>query len=850
MFPSLLSDLRYGLRQMRRTPILTVTAILTLGLGIGATTAVFSLIYAVMLKSLPVQDPGALYRIGTGRICCYAGNPEGEWGIFSYDFYQRLRRAAAPEFDQVAAFQAKPDVVSVRHGSHQAQAQALICSYVSGNYFQTLGIRPFVGRLFTFDDDTRNATPVIVLSYSSWQRDFGSNPSIIGSTITVENMPFTVVGVTPPGFYGETLTSTPPSLWVTLRAEYLTDGNGSYNLVPSSAWLRIIGRLHPGASPAVASARLTAMLRHWLVTDAAMMPDNRAELLRELPQQNLSIESAAAGIGMMRDGYGSSLGILLGICALVLMIACANVANLLLARGLSRRPQTAIRSALGASRRRLIRQALTESLLLGAMGGVAGILIAFAAARLLVLITFRQAGAIHVGLSWPMLSACFALALLSGVLFGTIPAWLLSRTNPIEAVRGFQRTTTDGSARLRQGLVVLQTAVSIALLAGASLLTRSLLKIEHQDFGFQTHNRISIIMEPPLAAYTADHLNVLYRELEQKLHALPGVEGASVALYSPFSGAFRETIVKPGEGMPSTDGSQSALWDRISPGYFATMGQHLVAGRDFTDADNQSTRGVAIVNQAFVRRFFPGDDPVGKLFGFAAPENSASFQIAGVVQDAKYIDPDRPATPMVFAPLAQSIAYTQPILQDDEKWSHFIASAQVWTSASDLGAIEPRIREAFREVDPNFAITRIQTMQEQVDVNFDQQRLLARLSGLFGVLALLLASIGLYGVMAYSVTQRTNEIGIRMAIGANRMHIAALILRSAFAQILLGLALGIPIAIVVGHLLRSRLYELDAIDPLSLLLPTGVLLLCALVASALPARRAASIEPLEALRTE
>jgi predicted permease len=850
MFASLLSDLRYALRQMRRTPVLTITAILTLGLGIGATTAVFSLIYAVMLKSLPVQDPGALYRIGAGKICCYASAPEGEWGVFSYDFYERLRRESAPEFDQVAAFQAKPDVVSVRHGSHQAQAQALICSYVSGNYFQTLGIRPFVGRLFTFDDDTRNAAPTIVLSYHAWQRDFGGSPSIIGATVTVENMPFTVVGVTPPGFYGETLTSTPPSLWVTLRAEYLTDGNGSYNLVPSSAWLRIIGRLHPGASPAVAAARLTAMLRHWLVTDAAMMPDNRAELLRELPQQNLSIDSAASGIGMMRDSYGSSLGILLGICALVLLIACANVANLLLARGLSRRPQTAIRSALGASRQRLVRQALTESLLLGALGGIAGILIAFASARLLVLLTFRQAGAIHVGLSWPMLAACFALALLSGVLFGTIPAWLLSRANPIDAVRGFQRTTTDGTARLRQGLVVLQTAVSIALLAGASMLTRSLLKIEHQDFGFQTQNRISIIMEPPLAVYTADHLNVLYRELEQKLRALPGVEGASVALYGPLSASFHQTIVKPGEGIPRTDGSQSAMWDRISPGYFATVGQHLVRGRDFTDSDNQTTRRVAVVNQAFVRRFFPGEDPMGKLFGFATPENSASFQIVGVVKDAKYLDPDRPAMPMVFAPLAQTIVYKQPILQDDEKWSHFIASAQVWTNAGELGAIEPRIREAFRQVDPNFAITRIQTMQEQVDVNFDQQRLLARLSGLFGALALLLASIGLYGVMAYSVTQRTNEIGIRMAIGANRMHIAALILRSAFAQILLGLALGIPIAMVVGRLLRSRLYELGAVDPLSLLLPTGVLLLCALIASALPARHAASIEPLEALRNE
>jgi predicted permease len=581
-----------------------------------------------------------------------------------------------------------------------------------------------------------------------------------------------------------------------------------------------------------------------------MMPDNRAELLRELPHQNLSIGSAASGVGVMRDTYASSLAILLGICALVLLIACANVANLLLARGLSRRPQTAIRSALGASRKRLIRQALTESLLLGTMGGIAGVLIAFGAARLLVLLTFRQAGAIHVGLSWAMLSACFALALSSGVLFGTVPAWLLSHTNPIEAVRGFQRTTTDGSARLRQSLVVLQTAVSIALLAGASLLTRSLLKIEHQDFGFATQNRISVIMEPPLAVYTVDHLNLLYRQLEQRLRALPGVQGASVALYSPFSGAFLQTIVKPGQGMPRTDGSQSAMWDRVSPGYFRTIGQRLVEGRDFADSDNNTTRGVAAVNQAFVRRFFPGEDPIGRLFGFAAPENSTSFQIVGVVKDAKYIDPDRPAGPMVFAPLTQNIAYSQPILQDDEKWSHFIASAQVWATASDLGAIEPRIREAFREIDPNFAITRIQSMQQQVDVNFDQQRLLARLSGLFGVLALLLASIGLYGVMAYSVTRRTNEIGVRMAIGANRMHIAALILRSAFAQVLLGLAIGIPTALVVGRLLHSRLFELDVVDPFSLLLPTLALLLCAFIASALPARHAASIEPLEALRNE
>ena len=850
MFASLLSDLRYALRQMRRGPVLTITVMLTLGLGIGATTAIFSLIHAVMLKSLPVADPNSLYRIGTGKHCCYGSNPQGDWDIFSYNFYQRVRKST-PQFDQIAAFQAEPGIVSVRYGSHAAQAQALIGDYVSGNYFETLGIRPFAGRLLGPADDTRNAPAVAVLSYHTWQQNFAGDPSIVGATVVIENIPFTIVGITPPGFYGETISSTPTSIWVTLRAEWLTDGDASYNDVPSSAWLRMIGRLHPGASPVAASAQLTATLRHWLVSDAAMMPENMPELMRELPRQKIDIASAASGVGGMRDVYGSDLRILLGICTMVLLIACANVANLLLARGMSRRPQVAVMSALGASRRRLVRQALTESILLALLGGVAGVCIAWAGARLLITLVFGHSNAIpmHVGLSLPMLGFCLTLALLSGILFGSLPALLLSRANPIETVRGVNRTTRDGTTYLRKALVVLQTALSIGLLAGASLLTRSLLNIEHQDFGFATENRINVLIEPPLAAYSIDHLNVLYHQLRQGLAALPGVRSASVALDSPLTGHFRNTVVKPGEGMPRVDGSQTVMWDRISPEYFRTVGQPLLQGRNFTEGDNDTTRGVAIVNQAFVRRFYPGDDPLGKLFGFATPANSTSFQIVGVVRDAKYQDPDQPVMPMVFAPLTQHVTYTDPNMRDDEKWSHFITGAQLWIAA-DPAQMEPRIREVFRQVDPNFAIISIQTMQQQVAVNFDQQRLLARLSGLFGVLALLLASIGLYGVTAYNVARRTSEIGIRMAIGANRWHIALLILRGAFAQILLGLGLGLPIAVLVGRLLSSRLYQVGALDPVSLVVPAAALFLCALVASAVPARRAASIEPLEALRTE
>jgi predicted permease len=850
MNSSVVADLRYSLRQIRRAPLFTITVVLTLGLGIGATTAIFSLIYTVMLKSLPVADPGSLYRIGTGKTCCYSSDPQGEWGIFSYDFYQRLRRST-PQFEQVAAFQAEPHILSVRYGNHTAQAQALLGEYVSGNYFQTLGIQPFGGRLFTFADDQRNAAAVAVMSYRTWQNDFGGDPSVVNATFSFEGLAFKVVGITPPGFYGDTMSSVPPALWIPLQTEYLTDADAPYNAVPSSGWLRVIGRLRPGAEVAGASSELTALLRHWLVSDANMTPIHLREVEQDLTRQKIEIAPAAIGVGELGDKYGSSLKILLAVCMMVLLIACANVANLLLVRGMTRRAEVSIMSALGASGARLIQRALTESLILALLGGVAGVFLAVAGIHFVVLLAFGYATgtAMHVGLSWPMLGFCAAAALVSGVCFGTVPAWLLARTNPIEAMRGAGRASGDSQPHLRKILVVLQVATSLSLLAGASLLTRSLLNIERQDFGFTTQNRIVLRMEEPLAAYSHEHLNVLYRELEQELERLPGVRSASLALYTPFTAHWEQLVVKPGEGMPSIDGSRKVLWDRVSPRYFSTIGQQLLEGRDFTEADNTASQQVAVVNQSFARRFFPGVDPLGETFGFANPANSKDFVVVGVVQDAKYTNPEEAPEPMVFAPLAQHSEYTDASAKDNEKWSHFITGAQLWIDG-DPGRLDPQIREVFQEVDPNFAIVSIQPLQQQVDVNFDERRMLARLSGLFGVLALILASIGLYGVTAYNVARRTREIGLRMAIGADRAQIALFVLRTAFAQTLLGLATGLPVALLIGRLLKSRLYEVSAIDPLSLALPAAALLLCASAASLFPAIRAASIEPLEALRAE
>lgn len=849
---TLLQDVRYALRQMRLAPVFTLTVVLTLGLGIGATTAIFSLIHAVMLKSLPVADPSALYRIGTGKACCYIDTPQGQWGLFSYDFYHRIQKSAL-QFEQIAAFQAEPHILSVRRsGSADAQAKAFLGEYVSGNYFQTFGVKPFAGRLFTSADDRRNATPVAVLSYRTWQQDFGGNPRVVGSTFIFERFPFLIVGVAPPGFFGDTLSNTPPSIWIPLQVEYLLDADAPYNAVPSAAWLRLIGRLRPGASTVGISSQLTALLRHWLVSDAAMTPDHHAELLENLSKQRIDVASAAAGVGVMKDAFGASLRILLGACILVLLIACSNIANLLLARGMSRRANSAVQVALGASHRRLVRQALTESILLGTLGAIVGVGIAWAGAHVAVRLAFGSAHAfaIDVHPSWPVLGFCFAIALFSAILFGTVPAWLSVRTNPIQAVRGTNRATGRSSSRLRSGLIVVQSAVSLVLIAGATMLTHGLLNVEGQNFGFSTHNRIVVRMEEPLAAYSLDHLNVLYRQLRLRLEQISGVRSASVALYGPLiTDQWKQFIVKPGEGMPRVDGSQTAMWDRVSPGYFQTIGQKIVRGREFTVADDQTTQGVAVVNVAFVRRFFPRKNPIGQDFGFGKPEYSKTFRIVGVASDAKYANPHAPAVPMVFGAIRQNVDYTQPVMRDNEKWSHFITGVQIWANG-DLAQMEPRIREAFKEIDPNFAIVSVQTLQQQVATNFDQERAVAQLGGLFGILALLLTAIGLYGVTAYTVARRTSEIGVRMTLGANRANILMLILRGAFAQVALGFAIGIPVALFIGAIGDSRLYEVGAIDPVALVTAVLALLLATFAASVIPALRAASTEPLEALKTE
>jgi predicted permease len=847
---TLRQDISYALRQMRLSPVFTLTAMLTLALGIGATTAIFSLIYSVMLKSLPVVDPSSLYRIGAGTDCCVQGGPQDDWGLYSYPFYLRLK-TEAPEFEQLAAFQASGDQFSVRRGQSDNLAKPLRGEFVTGNYFSTFGIQAFAGRTIAPSDDQVSAPPVAVLSYRAWQQQYNSDPSIVGSTFIVSGHPFTITGIAPPGFFGETLRSNPPELWMPLQQEPLVNAENSLLKQSISGWLRVIGRLKPGASTAGVAPRLTGILRQWMVHDSGWPGEFIPLIVKSLPKQQIQVVPAGAGVAAMKADYGDSLRILLTVCCLVLLIACANIANLLQPRGAARHSQTSLRLALGASRKRLIQQSFTESVVLSVLGGVAGIAVAYLGVKLIVALTFAGAHFVPIDAkpSLPVLAFAFGLSLLTGMLFGTAPAWFTSHGNPVDALRGANRSTRDSATLPQKILVVVQATLSIVLLAGAGLLTRSLRNLEHQSFGFETDHRISIVMNEPPASYTEPQLNALYRELQDRLARIPGVQRSALALYTPYIDNWGELIVPQGHGVPQMDDNSNASWDRVSPGYLETMGQPILRGRSIREEDTASTGSVAVVNETFAKRFFPDQDPIGKHFGLDMPEYNTAYEIVGIVRDAKYTNPGRPAHPMVFASLAQHVTYDQPVMALVDHRSHYITGAVLELRGSAEG-LESLVRKAFSEVDPNLTIIKIQPMQQQVDATLDQQRAVAQMTGLFGILALVLAAVGLYGVTAYTVERRTSEIGVRMALGADRSSVVRLVLRGAFRQVLIGLIIGIPISIACGRLMAAQLYQVKSWDPLVLAGSIAALGFCALVASVIPAQRAASINPVQALRTE
>ena len=839
-------DLRYAMRQFVHAPGYTATAVLTLALGIGATTAIFTLVHAVLLKSLPVGRPEELYRLGNNENCCVNGGLQDDWSLFSYDKYKTFRDGT-PGFRELAAFQAGHGLAGVRRVGRNEPAESQRTQYVSGNYFSMFGIGAYIGRVFTPEDDRSGAEPVAVMSYRTWQGKYGLDPSVVGSTFTLNGQPFTVVGVTPPSFYGDRLENT-PAFWLPLETERLLDRTATLLDFPNSDWLDLIGRIAPGADPRAIEAQLQVELRQWLLSPVAELDDGRKALV---PKQALHLSPGGAGVQMMRDEYESGLRLLFWVSGFVLLIACANVANLMLVRAASRRQQISLRTALGAPRSRQVAQVLIESTSLALLGGIVGVAFAFWGTSLILQLAFRnQAVAISPMPSLPVLGFTFGVCLLTGILFGIAPAWLMARMDPADALRGTHRSTTSGGWT-QKSLVVAQAALSLVLLCAAGLLTQSLRNMQRQDFGFEVANRYILHMDPAMAGYRVEELPSFYRKLRDGLEAVPGVSRVSFALYSPMEGDnWGETVYIEGQPPPPPGSNENgSSWLRVSDGYFETIGTRIVKGREITEQDTASSRNVAVVNETFARKFFKDADPIGKRFGDLNPKYAGNFEIVGVTEDTQYREATRRIPPTFFLPQAQEVGYDEPRFRAFEDRSHYL-SAVVILAEGTLPGLEPEVRRALAQVNPDLAVIDFTTFAAQVDGNFAQQTMLAKLTSLFGLLALVLASVGLYGVTAYSVERRTSEIGIRMALGADASKVLKLVLRGAFAQIGIGLLIGVPATIATGYAMTTQLFGVKPYSPGILLVTTLVLSLAALVAALVPARRAATLSAIRALRTE
>jgi predicted permease len=850
----LFASIRNPARQFWASRVFTAVAVLTLALGIGGTTAIFTLIDAVMLRPLPVSDPARLYRIGDGDDTIAQGR-HGRWGFFSFPLYERLK-AATPEFEDVTAFGLGNQLSVRRQGTAEA-ARPLWAEYVTGTYFSTLGVGTSSGRVFAPDDDRSSAPPVAVLSHHTWQGVYGADPSVVGSTFVVEGRPFTVIGVAAPGFFGESVRAFPPDIWIPLQQEPVIAGGGSLLHQSTSSWLVVIGRLRRDASIAGMAPRLTEILRQWLQYEDAYPSNWMPDIIRDLPKQTVAVVPAGAGIGFgglsLKEQYGPSLQMLLAICGLVLVIACANVANLMLARAVARRAQTAVRLAIGATGRQIVAEALTESVLVAVAGGLVGLLVAMGAARLLIALAFRNSPFVPITTtpSLVVLGFAVALSLLTGIVFGAAPAWFRTRIDPIDALRGSGRSTGYHSSRARTVLLIVQATLSVVVVAGSTMLARSLANLEHQDFGFRVQGRVMVGLNRLPSTYTLERLSSLYRDVQQRIVSLPGVHGAGLALYNPLTNSWTEPILVAGHPPNASDESR-ASWDRVSADYLQNLGVTIVRGRLFTAADNETTAPVAVVNETFAKRFFKdNEDPIDQNFGVERPENAGTFRIVGIVRDAKFARSglNQPARPMFFVPLAQRVDYKTDYRRMVEGLSHLIQGMMVVTDFPP-GDLEPILRKTLAEADPNLTITYVRTMQQLIDFSFDRERAVASLAELFGIVALVLAAVGVYGVTAYMVAQQTNEIGVRMALGADRAKVIQLVLRRAFQRVAVALAMGLPLAVGTARFMSGQLYGVSFWDPFALTVAAGSLAASALLASIMPAVRAAAISPMSALRID
>jgi predicted permease len=831
---TIIKDIRYAFRGLLKRPVFSLVAIITLALGIGANTAIFTLVNAVLLKSLPVSKPEELVLFSDvrGEGTQQGDAPSGKWALFSYDSYLYLRKQNQT-FQDICAFRSGESRLSVTPaGSSNVQrAQGHL---VSGNYFNVMGVQARLGRTLSPEDDQPNASPAAVVSYRYWQKELNSDAAIVGKTLLINGTNFTVIGVTPEEFFGERVRRS-PDFWMPLAFQPQVEMRKSSLDDKTVYWLSLLGRLRSGVTINQAEAQTTLSLRQYLTEEAGSKLND--EVRQSIEGSSIEMVPGGQGISGLRFIYSKPLHMLMAIVGMVLLIACANVGSLFLARAASRNSEMSLRLALGASRSRIVRQLLTESLLLAICGGLAGVLLAQWGVRILVGLVTKDTP-LETSPDLLILIFTATVAMLSGLLFGLLPAIRASRTDLAGAMKERTRSSTGRSRfGIASGLVIIQVCLSMVLLTGAGLFARSLLNLRKADVGFKHEQVLTLQVDPRLGEYKSAGLTPLYQRLLERLKTLPGAESVTISSYAPMSGSSSNSniTITGYEPAPKEDMQSNVVL--IGPNFNETLGIPLLQGRGIRDTDTAAEHDVAVVNQAFADHYFKGQNPIGRVFCFGDefdPKNQ--IEIIGVIGNIK-------ASEAREAP--EKTLYL-PILQTKDS---FAASFQIRT-AGEPTKLAPSVREAIAQLEPKLPVLEVASLSDQINSTFKQDRLISQLMSFFGGLALLLAAIGLYGVMSNGVVRRTNEIGIRMALGAARSNILWLVLKETLVLVVIGLVVGIPIALGAGKFVSSQLFGLRATDPLTLVIAGGVLIVVAMLAGYLPARRASLVDPLVALRDE
>ncbi len=837
----LAQDLRYAARVLRQSPAFTTVAVLSIALGVGANTAIFSLINAVMLKSLPVPDPNQLVVIGDPSRISSLSHGSGRTDIFSYPFYERFRQRNQVFSDVYASGRAEQLNVAFVSGSSTGSAidQKPSGRFVTGNYFAVLGVAPLIGRTFT-EQEVRvpGTAPVIVISYGYWERQFARNPAAIGEKLLINGSVFTIIGVTPRGFSGD-IVGVAADMWIPITMEAQANPGHDYLKDEHTSWLLLMGRLKPGVSLTRAAAAVD-VISPQILTELLKSSES-AEGIREILKNKVRVSSGARGFSRLRAQFALPLITLMGIVGLVLLICCANVANLQLARAVSRSREMGLRVAVGAGQLRLVRQLLTESLMLSLAGGAVGLLFAFWGSHVLVRLVSRTGPLpldVHVDAGVLLFTA--AVSIFAGLLFGLAPAWKTTRIDVVSSLKESKSGQPDGFTRVFGKLLIIsQIVFSLMLLVCAGLFIRTLQNLEKVDVGYARNGLLLVRIDPQAGGYKDRQVNQLARELLERLQQIPGVQAASVSENGLFSGTDSGTDAQI-EGYTATKlADKLNSYDRVGPRYFEVTGARVIEGRGIGPQDTAGAPKVAVVNEKLARFYFPATNPIGRHISVGDGKDRVTFMIIGVVRDVKENNLRGPTARRFY------LAYLQHPDSDPIDGANFEIRTNV-PSAS----ISEMVRRTIEKVNPSLPILSVESADGLIEDTLVQERMIAQLSGFFGALALVLAAIGLYGVMSYLTARRTMEIGIRFALGAERSKVVGMVLKDTFRLVVFGLSIGIVVSVFAARLFAKSLFGLSSFDPPTMILAAVTISIAAILAAYLPAWRASRVDPVIALRYE